>query len=428
MRTMQLSSPLLTILIVSNNRRRLLEEQVKSITRLLANKNDADVELLISETNSEERQPSHCITSTASNEDLLIRYIFDPNPFVTAEEHLLARLDLALGEYCWILGDDDPIVDTGYYNLLDILHLGKHDYILYDSYGLDSNGETYVNEPRYGFPAGTTELSMSRIISMYGFWFVPSAFSTTIFRKSLFLRKTYEKHIAVSPIYSHVTAFIESFAAARCCINGEPLVWYRKNKSDEGDDDNWERLSLTSKRSVNFPWTFGFSSLLAMLTDESFISFELIRFTVDQNHDRRFVWHMLAIELTIIQCMRDIDLLASGNALTNTLYHDSLTHRISSWQDFSCFWSHVLGPGTIENSFRLFLSAYESCVLTLLAIERLQASSGSVNALKNRSQRLAEGMKIAKTAIYDEYLSPYMYDPNVFITRIGTGRRADLRL
>lgn len=402
-------STLLSILTVSNNRRTTLEEQVVNLLTLLNGQQEGRFEVIISETSSSHLIKSEKLASIHCPQNVQYSYIFQPLPFATAEEHLLARIDMPCGEYCWILGDDDPVVPDGLSRLVLALNKSLADFILFDSYPLSSDGLRFGDSRRNHFPNGRTIMTMDELISLYGFWFVPSGFSIIVFRRSLFNALVYRAHVAISPIYSHVSAFIECFSDATCAVVGAALVWYRTNSSDEGDDDNWERLARSKKHSKNYPWTLGFSALLARLVAKRLLRVDSIRFAIDQNHCSRFVWHMLAMEMILSQCRSDIERLSESSS-SMTLFIDSIRRPEMSWSEFMCFWSLVLRDTPINDSFTKLLGIYKDIVLTTMVLEKLKGAPIAL-ALDNRIRRLNDRFKNYFTLVYDTYLAKYMHFP-----------------
>jgi len=403
---------LLTILIVSNNRRILLEEQVENLLELLSRHPAVKFELIVSETSSLDLASSSKLDSKDTPPHVDYKYIFRSHSFVTAEEHLLARLEMPVGDYCWILGDDDPVVPDGLNDLVRALTTSLADFILFDSYSLSSDGQVFGSSCRNYFPLGDSYLSMNELIAIYGFWFVPSGFSITIFRREMFDIQVFREHILMSAIYSHVSAFIECFSASRCVTVGTALVWYRMNLSDEGGDDNWQRLSRTKGHSQNYPWTLGFCSLLNRLIFGGFIHLNTIRLAMDQNHAARFVWHMLAMEMVIFQCRFDIKNLDELSQPSG-LYGDSRSISGIDWNEFIRFWELVLRPFPVCSEFVELLSIYYNIVLTASALGKLPSHLEGV-PLRARLNRLCHAFEALACSIYDRYLGVYMYNPMLF--------------
>ena len=409
---------LLSILLVSNNRRSLLEGQVENLLSLLSERTKSKYEIIVSETSSVNPASSERLGSMQPPPHIAYKYIFLAHPFVTAEEHLLARLEMPVGHYCWILGDDDPVVPEGLTELLRALIADSADFILFDSYSLSSDGLIFGSSRRNYFPLGCSHQSMNELIAAYGFWFVPSGFSVTIFKRKLFDIQVYSKHVRISPIYSHVSAFIECFSAARCATFGTALVWYRTNLSDEGQDDNWQRLSRVNGHAQNYPWTLGFSSLLLQLISGRFIHLNTIRFAIDQNHEVRFIWHMLAIEIVIAQCKSDINDEAELYRFGG-LYRDSFRESTISWPAFVDFWELVLRGLPVATHFTALLRVYADIVLTVMALNNLPGNVEGL-ALRGRLNRLHHRFESLVCSVYDLYLAKYLYRPVRFWVEHGS--------
>jgi len=370
---------------------------------------DISFELFISETSSVNSDCSRRLAGEVRMPNVAYRYSFLPKPFATAEEHLIARIDLISGEYSWILGDDDPIVPHGLDKLVQLLVADAADFVLFDSYSLSSNGVEFGNIRRYCFPEGVTLMSMSDIIAVYGFWFVPSGFSVTIFRRALFDQYIYREHLDISPIYSHVSSFIECFSAQPCAVVGSALVWYRTNLSDEKGDDNWHRLSHVKGHCQNFPWTLGFCTLLARLLDKSKIDYNVLKVAIDQNHRSRFVWHMLAMDMIVGQCRCDINSFGGKN-MARVLYRDSIQSSVLDWSKFVEFWACILDGSDIADVFCEFLSVYESIILVMMTVLN-PSSTTSSRALIAKLDRLEDRFNYLISLIYDLYLGKYMFSP-----------------
>ena len=410
-------SHLLDILIPSNNRRVLLEKQVVRLHQLLLSCPGLDARVLISETSSLELRPSDLIRQYESrSSEWCMTYLFSPAPFLTAEEHFLRRLELVNADYCWVLSDDDEPCIEGLVAMSEVLPGKKYGYLLFDSYTTSSAGRNAT--PRFGFPNGLTEFAMADIVIEYGFWHVMAGLSCTVFRAHSSLAHVLGKHLEISPIYAHVTSFVELFSRESCCTIGEALNWYKVDpyhdsaqQGDEPDMDNWEGFSLKHGCSLKYPWTLGFSSLLSLLLDGGYLDRAVISRIKDRNWERRYRWHVQVVEQIIYQCRDEIKAIASGSLSCPTLLHDSI--RRPNNLDFDSFvrlWESVLVNEESAQDFSCALDLYRNIVSCYMYSGR-DCAPDSVRALiGDRAKRLGKLFDYHVGKLERDYIAPLHWE------------------
>lgn len=73
------------------------------------------------------------------------------------DRNIIKVIDLASGEYCWILGDDDEICKDSLSSILDDIKNSRHDIILYERFETDASFEKEpVYSPWTSLPEGLT--------------------------------------------------------------------------------------------------------------------------------------------------------------------------------------------------------------------------------------------------------------------------------
>jgi hypothetical protein len=142
----------------------------------------------------------------------------------TAEQNFFRSFKKCAGVYTWVLGVDDFPVFDNLLKVLQALELETLDFALFN---------TAVFDHRLTFSSlNVTELDQERIdrdivdlACELGIWFVMAGVSAQILKTKLVENYDLERLIKrTSPIYSHVTAYLETFRGRSSAIFNFPLV------------------------------------------------------------------------------------------------------------------------------------------------------------------------------------------------------------
>jgi hypothetical protein len=365
----------LSVLVVSHNRRQTLASQVLRLDRLLNHwLVGVSFSVIVSETSDISPGKSAEIETICKRWNWLYR--FKDQGFSTAEEHLLDAIQLCRGEYVWTLGDDDPILATGLNRMRSEILADAKDVIVFNSYGAASDFSKISLRSRSWINEDKAYSSFSHLLLNYGFWYVPSGFSTLVFRRKLFSKDILASLNRTTPIYSHVTMLCLTGQEKTVLLAKEPLVIYKTNKSDESSsDDNWDKYSATSCVSLSYPWVASFTRHLLEMNDNGCISFNEVPWIVDQNHVGIFTWHLLPVSIMLDQILRDCKALYDSR-IPCALHHDLTTLENCGYQQFAAVWGEILAYDQyISESFIALMKAYQ---------QLFENYSGNASGLRQR--------------------------------------------
>jgi glycosyltransferase involved in cell wall biosynthesis len=128
--------PLLTIAIPTFNRELYLMELLESLLPQLAGLATDLVELIVSDNCSEDLTASMVVSF--QDRGLPCRLIRNETN-LGADGNFLQCLNLAQGQYVWVLGDDDLVEPGAIATLLDLLQQGEYDLVYLSSYAFHNN-------------------------------------------------------------------------------------------------------------------------------------------------------------------------------------------------------------------------------------------------------------------------------------------------
>lgn len=139
--------PLLSIAIPTFNREPYLRELLESILPQFTGLAADFAELLISDNCSDDATPAMVASFEARG--LPVRYVRnDVN--IGADGNFLQCLNLATGQYVWVLGDDDILEPGAVTTLLDLLQQGEYDLVYLSSYAFHNGQRSGDIEDRLG--------------------------------------------------------------------------------------------------------------------------------------------------------------------------------------------------------------------------------------------------------------------------------------
>ena len=128
--------PLLSIAIPTFNRELYLRELLESLLPQFAGLPLGLAELIVSDNCSDDLTPAMIASFQARG--LTCRFIRNQTN-LGADGNFLQCLNLAQGQYVWVLGDDDLIEPGAIATLLDLLQQGEYDLVYLSSYAFHNN-------------------------------------------------------------------------------------------------------------------------------------------------------------------------------------------------------------------------------------------------------------------------------------------------
>jgi len=126
------SKPLLTLAIPTFNRATYLAELLEALLPQLAGLAAQTIELLISDNCSEDETAA--MVAAFQRRGLPCRYVRNPRN-IGSDANFLQCLNLATGQYVWVMGDDDLLVPHAIADLLSLLSQEEFDLIYLSSFG-----------------------------------------------------------------------------------------------------------------------------------------------------------------------------------------------------------------------------------------------------------------------------------------------------
>lgn len=290
----------LTVLIPTRNRASHLGLLINSLQTYLAK---AEIEWEIVVSNNHSKDDTAALLEAINERDSRIRTVSPERPLETAEENLCFGVCQAKGEYIWLLGDDDIPEGPGVYALFEAINKRSYDFIVFNSRGIDNSGEIYSAQ-RIPCIGKTWETTIDSFIVHQGFMYTLAGFSICILRRKYFDPKIFDEYCAISPIYSHVTTFVDCFSGRPMLFVNLPLVRYRRNQYAEGQKGHWESVAERAGKFEKFFWTIGFIRQVEHLISRGKLSYEHIYYSIEQSDTDRFrliyyIAFMMSLQLKI---------------------------------------------------------------------------------------------------------------------------------
>lgn len=294
---------MLSILIPSRNRTHRIDELLANLVNVIPKEYVDNIEIVVSENN--ETSGYHEII--AKYPQLKIIHLSPASTFLTAEEHLFWAWQFTTKEYVWILGDDDPVIKTSFLRLLKILSDEKPNALFWNSNLLHPSG-IRIRSNRIPCESSELELTIVELAERAGIWYALSGFSTWIIKRDLLDWEKAQLWVnnSDSPIYSHVTYFLQALARFPIKFVNEPLVDYRMNYSDLDDkDNNWRVFADSTGAYFRKPWLSGFLSQIEELVNSDVVPPNFLDNMIEQRHDgTRLPFVEIFVNLLIEQLLR----------------------------------------------------------------------------------------------------------------------------
>jgi glycosyltransferase involved in cell wall biosynthesis len=269
----------LTILVPTYNRARNLARLLRNLHRLDVHKMPG-VEVLVADNCSTDRTDRVCQAAEKHLPNL--RTIHHREHTESAEENIDASIQQAKGDYVWLLGDDDEIVRPVLSLLLNIVWHTDSPCIIFNNLSpqerrscenprdmgrieqYHGNGQMKLREPLFSG-------SLQSLVLRFGLTSNMAFISRYVLKRSEV--KSFGHYCDISPIYSHVFGFLESFSGREVTFVNYPLAF----RFDSQVRDRFAKLGDRKRRPYYFPWTNGLIKLTRAaaahgVVDDKFLS------------------------------------------------------------------------------------------------------------------------------------------------------------
>jgi abequosyltransferase len=213
-----MSNILLSICIPTYNRADLLFNNLNQIDKQLKNlPSHFSVEIIIQDNNSEDN--TLLLANQFKQKDNRFKF-FTNNYNIGAENNFALCIDRSIGEYIWVLSDDDFILDNKLNSILDLLYTHKPDFVYMNNfwYAEDFNVNEIPNNNEFKFKNYINNIAFLIKIN-YWITFVSSG----IFKRSNLADSfDYKKYLGSNLI--HVYWFLSSVLNSKLSIHIENVM------------------------------------------------------------------------------------------------------------------------------------------------------------------------------------------------------------
>ncbi|MBI2858233.1 MAG: glycosyltransferase family 2 protein [Chloroflexi bacterium] len=218
-------APLLSIGIPTFNRADFLTRCLESITAQIDKEMAEIVEVIISNN-----------ASTDDTEDVALAFCqrhgyvsyFRNATNLGAEKNVFAAAEKAKGEYLWIFGDDDLMLDGALKRILPILKEGKFPFIMTNKMVKNRDlSETIIENQNQGYD-DTVFSSISDLCAEFGFFTNLGFISTAVFSRQDFMAVDPTPYLDIKLEYPQNGVFLEAFHNKPCLYIADMLVCQRQ--------------------------------------------------------------------------------------------------------------------------------------------------------------------------------------------------------
>jgi glycosyltransferase involved in cell wall biosynthesis len=241
----------------------------------------------------------------------------------SAEQNVFRSLRLARGEYTWVLGVDDIVRFEALPEVLRIAREGRYDiaifnWMLSDHHRVENVCNYYMKEPAY-------ESDLVALTQRTGFWWLIAGFSGQMVRTA---RVANYDHAALvsktSPIYSHVTAYLECLAGRPAAIVNIPNVIYRVVI----DMPHFRRIAARLNVFDEFFWTLGYIRQLIYLEEKGIVPSDYVVKMIETSRNVSFRPTTVIYEKLLAQ----IELMGRTSDARNHLTRDEFEQVVSYFE------------------------------------------------------------------------------------------------
>lgn len=272
---------LLSICVPTLNRAPRVMALVSHLREVLSGYPADEIELIVSDNHSTDNTWE---SLTALPPAPYIKLIRRDNFITTGEEHFIKLIEESSGEFVWVLGDDDIPNLSGLKCLLSHIRADAADIYVFNHREITQDG-VLLTESMIPMNQPWIDLQGRYLVHAVGFISTFSMFSNVVFRRRCMSPDTGRKILRISPIYSHVAWYVESFANMRARVVSTPLVNHRADFSSI--QSYFEKYNQREKRGKYHIWTTGLIALFKYLLDQQLVTSEDLTRIYDHEFDGR---------------------------------------------------------------------------------------------------------------------------------------------
>ena len=225
----------------------------------------------------------------------------------TAEENVFRSFKRCNGEYTWVLGCDDIVRFEAIGEVIEVAREGKHDLAIFNFMQSDKDGgmETVCN---YFMKEREFSGALVDFTQRMGFWWLIAGFSGQIVRTSRVASFDHAGLVAkTSPIYSHVTAYLECLAKGSAAIINVQNVVYRLS---DNDPDHWKRAAGLLDVFDEYFWTLGYIRQIKYLENRGIVGSDYLIKMIESNRNGFFrptivIYDKLVSQLQLMETLRN---------------------------------------------------------------------------------------------------------------------------
>lgn len=259
-----------------------------------------DCELLVVNNRSEDGT----LETVESFQDRIanLRIVTPDTHMPSAEENVFRSFSLAQGEFTWVLGCDDIVRFEAFPEVLQVAREGRYDLAVFNFMSCDGNGRI-GSVCNFRMKERVYEGDVLSLTQRVGYWWLIAGFSGQIVRTS---RVANYNHAALvrltSPIYSHVTAYIECLAGRPAAIVNIQNVIYR---IVDNDVPHWKRAAARVGVFDEYFWTLGYVRQIAYLERKGIVGRDYLVRMIETNREflfrpTRVIFEKLLNQLSIM--------------------------------------------------------------------------------------------------------------------------------
>jgi glycosyltransferase involved in cell wall biosynthesis len=214
-----------------------------------------------------------------------LRVITPETHVFSAEENVFRSFKLCRGEYTWVLGCDDIVRFEALPEVMQIARDGTYDIAIFNFMQSDKNGriETLCN---HFMSERIYDGDLVSFTQRMGFWWLIAGFSGQLVRTSRVVGFDHADLVSkTSPIYSHVTAYLECFAGCPAAIVNVQNVVYRLS---DNDLQHWRRAAERYGVFDEYFWTLGYIRQIKHLESRGIVSRDYLVKMIENNRSDFF--------------------------------------------------------------------------------------------------------------------------------------------
>lgn len=254
-------APQLSILIPTFGRAEFVRALIARLALQIAAARAGSVEVVVTDNRSFDHTAE--VLRPLSALHPWLRVVRPPEHLLSAEENVHFGLQYCRGDYVWGFGDDDEATDAALARIQQILTEDDPDFVLFNVATMSEQG-TPTRSRLLSMNAARLSWPIERIIAGVGFMALSACLTAVVARRSMLLAADWSGHLARSPIYAHVVAYLEAFKGARCLLLDEAPMIARQGATGIAE---FARIADSQARYVYWPWTVGLPRHLAWLVE-----------------------------------------------------------------------------------------------------------------------------------------------------------------